>query len=123
MNEKKFDQALTLLKPLADQLGTTIHQLWAVLVHQAQINAFLILAFIGLWLGSLAGGSFVLKKHLKTQSRQTQERDLKTDVLAAFLIIDFAVGFIITLIIFPQAVTGLVNPQYWALQKILELVR
>ena len=122
MNEKKFDQALTLLKPLADQLGTTIHQLWAVLVHQAQINAFLILAFIGLWLGSLAGGSFVLKKHLKTQSQQTQERD-QTDVLAAFLIIDFAVGFIITLIIFPQAVTGLVNPQYWALQKILELVR
>jgi hypothetical protein len=110
-----------LLKDLATELGTTVEFLWAVLLKQAQVevilNGILILVTIMACLGSFYYFRWLNKKW---EDISYNDNDLWHIFISVFLGV-----FIICLIVFSaigiySMVTALMNPEYWALDKILQ---
>lgn len=109
----------TLLEKLAAQLGTTVEYLWAVLIKQTQIelqiNEFwmtvqltiaIILAILALW--ALIYGKY---------------RDDEVFYFLSFII--FLIGIIFMLSYFNNYFSNITlrtNPEYWALEQILDKI-
>ena len=118
------NQLVIMLGAIADKLGTTVEMLWGILLNQAKVSAVLSLIYIGFVL--IMGGSiYVLHKKFSKQINgysdynMYEEKDglgVLMTVLTA-LWICLAVGGIFEI---ENAITALLNPEYWALQEILE---
>ncbi len=112
-----IDKLTPLLQKLAEKLGTTAGAVWQMLVVQARVNFWIDILGIIFMTTLCAISSVYFKKALK------QEED--TPRLAWGLIFGFL--FIIWLLIIafdaPDAITSLLNPQYWALQNILSQLK
>ncbi len=105
------------LMELAAQLGTTVEHLWGVLVRQAQVEG--VLAVLTLTaIGAVGYGLYRLTKKYWCKTGQGE-----TEVL---LVGAWVLGVIFAAIPAAFAVhtlaTSLVNPEYWALQRILGLL-
>ena len=110
-------QALDLLETLSTKLGTTVDQMWAILLKQAPISAtidFIQYAMIG-----VAVWFFVkmVKKYWDDEMG-----DAKLFVVCATGMILGALS-IVAFSSFPNSVTALLNPDYWALKQILSAVK
>ena len=118
-----------LLEKIAEQLGTTVEYLWAVLIKQAAVSATMSIIYI---VGLVVVGLGLYRAHRKlmrviqgkthtTYYDEYGEAAAVPMVLAATLwliLVMFAVGFSI-----PNAITGLFNPEYWALKEILSQIK
>lgn len=114
------EQTAQLLEKLALRFGTTTEHLWSVLVKQAPITATINL----LLMGGLAITVLIVFSRLK---RKHEEKNLDFDNFG-----DAAITFGCFLMLFclvvwiccdlPTIISGLVNPEYWALQHILSAV-
>lgn len=107
------DQTAQLLKDLASQMGTTAEYLWGVLVRQAPISGtidLIITAVIFLVGIPLIYG---LKK-------ASAEREDSEGVWFIGMCI-WGIILIIFIVNLPSALTAIMNPEYWALNKILSL--
>lgn len=114
-----------LLQKLAEKLGTTVEYLWQVLLKQAQIDAFTtlfqfaLIALFGITLYRLH------KKFLKPISDDRYSDNLysKYDegIICPMFIgaIVFAILAICAFFSITDMVNGFLNPEYWALQRIL----
>lgn len=114
-----------LLEKLATKLGTTTEYLWSVLVRQARVSAtisclqMLIVAVFGIILYKTH--RFLIKK-VGGRSRYLEYQEG-----AAIPMIIGGVAFLILVIVcvcdIENVVNGFFNPEYWALDKILDKIK
>ncbi|HYD91835.1 MAG TPA: hypothetical protein VEA37_10160 [Flavobacterium sp.] len=110
-----------LLDKLASELGTTAEYLWSVLIKQAPISATVTLIQIAI----LCVIGFYLYKAHKRFAQLDQNNDSMYDnqfYLGPVMMCVFLVwGFLIVVAFFSidEIFYGYFNPEYWALQKIL----
>ena len=104
----------TLLRELAEKLGTTVEHLWGVLVKQAPISAGINILTITVWIIVLIIVGFYMRR-----KAVQWDKDIAPVLWGMFWA--FAAGaFAALCIIFGETVTALVNPEYWALKEILK---
>jgi H+/gluconate symporter-like permease len=124
MNEKIKE----IIQQLANQLGTTTEYLWNVLLKQAPIDATIgiILIIIVLIFGYLL---FKLHKKLIEKPKNDnynysyyEKYELGATFPMVFLAIIWVSCLIISMLNIHSIITGFLNPEYWALQKIMSLL-
>ena len=113
MNEK----ILEALTALANKLGTTAEYLWEVLVKQAVVAGVVSIALAVLFLVSVVLSFILVKKALRVTTEKLGAED-KVLIWALYTLLScgpagLAIGCI------GKAVTCFVNPEYWALTKII----
>lgn len=118
-----------LLEQLAQKLGTTSEYLWSILIKQAPVDATvtLIQAFL-----TILFGLFLWKTHKRLMKKETNDGYTETgygkyEELAA---IPMIIGTLIFVLFFCAAFlcigdvfNGYFNPEYWALDKILDKIK
>jgi hypothetical protein len=114
---------LELLQSLAAKLGTTADHLWGVMIRQARVSVItdllldcaLVLVIV-----------IAFKKIFPFFDRKIQE-DPEGDFLyilgTLFLGAVLVVCTVVAIFCVPDMVTKIANPEYWALQQILETVK
>jgi len=110
-----------LLEKLAKELGTTASYLWSVLIRQASISAsidclqYLILAIF----------TYIAVKLTKMSIERADEKDWDEVWMIAPIIGWIVIGILWIVVFFciPQTITGFINPEYWALDKILSQIK
>lgn len=120
------NQTTELLEKLAVQLGTTAEYLWSVLIVQARISAITDLIFFIL---AIVSGYFLYRTHLYL-SKETEdmyslyERKEEAVILPMFfVVIIWVIFFLVMFFSIGNIINGLFNPEYWALNKILNSIR
>lgn len=112
------DKTSTLLNQLATKLGTTGEYLWGVLVKQAAVAGVTDLIQYAVILGCVYG------YHKWANSEKRDFGDGGDSWPLALLVgIPLGIIVIIAFFCFPNTITAFVNPEYWALQRVLEAVR
>lgn len=106
-----------LLQQLAEQLNTTVPYLWEVLVNQAFYGGLINLTFLGVWM-FLSGVLFYVSYKLYNKIEDETDRIFTT---FALILIASAIS-IISLLCLPDQVNRVLNPEYWALNEIMEVV-
>lgn len=116
----------TMIRELADKLGTTSEYLFGVLVKQAPISSLTDLAVLSIWGLAVWLGFKAIRKNSKVPPATEEEEHPRSnwgdDAISValtvwgvftffFLLIS---GLSITLI-----VSGIFNPEYWALKQLL----
>ena len=109
-----------LLEKLAEKLGTTTEYLWEILVKQAYVSS-LTLLFQMCLIPILA--YLLYRVYKKNIDEYGDIEDLGVSIVLAA---GFVFTIFLTLIAFfeiSNMVNGFVNPEYWALDKILETLK
>ena len=131
MKEDLTKEVLSRLDGLAAQLHTTGAQLWQVLVAQAKVEAITDLVQLGVALVAGVGGTWACFK-LATLCANEADKPYKDKnegvIISAFIGalltgITAMIGSAVFLINSTSWVTPLLNPQYWALQQILNVFK
>ncbi len=109
-----------LLEQLASQLGTTVEHLWGVMLRQAPYSAILdIIQYI-----IIAIAVFFWWKMAKTVHRKIQggwdEILYFGFVGSGLILLAFCSAAFFS---FPDTITKIVNPEYWAFMKIMEKLK
>lgn len=120
------NQTTELLEKLAVQLGTTAEYLWSVLIVQARISAITDLIFLIL---AIVSGYFLYRTHLYLgkegeDMHSIYDRKDEAVIIPMFVgIIIWAIFFLVMFFSIGSIINGLFNPEYWALNKILNSIR
>lgn len=124
------EQTVQLLRDLAAKLGTTSEYLWQVLVKQAPISAIidiLLILLVGvaiyLWY-RLHRNLMVSKEWPDTGYKGTGYSRYEEGAMIPMALSGMAllVFLGISLACVPSIISGLLNPEYWALQQILHTI-
>jgi len=115
---------LLLLEKLAYELGTTTECLWVSLLKQAHLCAktsllfFIIVIIVGILLFKLH------KRLMKENKDEYSVFDLNGKFALPMIIgaISWAILFITSLTFLGDIINGFINPEYWALNKILNML-
>jgi len=121
------EQTTSLLRELASKLGTTAQNLWAILLHQAPIDATITLIQC---IVLIAFPIVLYRVHLKLlveddtnyQYDKYENNDAYAPIMI-FLAIGAFAGLILVVCSFNEIFNGYFNPQYWALEQILETIK
>lgn len=120
-----------ILEKLAEKLGTTTEYIWQILLNQATISAwtnisiFVFLILIGL-------GLFFLHLFLKNKRKidgvmDTYYNSIHGDMWFSIIGFSSIMWFLITTIFFFCSIDGVinafVNPEYWAMDKLLNIFK
>lgn len=111
-----------LLRELASKLGTTSEYLWSVLLRQALFSAITDTIMIVIW---MAVGYIIYKAHSRLEKKEEYYYDNHAGI-AVFMAISAAIWGIVMLFCFfsvPSIINGLFNPEYWALNRVLEALK
>lgn len=117
-----------LIEKLASKLGTTTEYLWSVLVKQAYVSSMIgIVVSIVLVVISYLITKGILKAYKKEQEKSNHDSWYSSMDNPLFMLgcvfgglFILAAGFII-LVNIGNIITGLTNPEYWALNKVLSV--
>ena len=114
-----------LLRELAAVLGVTVEHLWAVLIWQAQIGAIYSAAKAIMVLVAMVAYFKVAAPWLRILDADGTESDLEFNRIAVGVIGSFVVvaGVAIFCSLTFRAAAALLNPEYLALQEILQVLR
>lgn len=114
-----------LLSSIAETFNTTAEHLWEVTVNQAVINGIHQSIFMIMWM--------IMSYHLLTFLKEKMKSKLEEGGMFSigeqlvFLRIMFTLLLIITCALVPNCITGIItaffNPEYWALQNIMSLIK
>lgn len=115
-----------LLEKLAEKLGTTTEYLWSVLIHQAPISALTdLLYFVLVIIGGIV--IFIIHKRLMKKNKYGNNKYDDSDdgliVLMVVVTLVWAIIFIVCFFNIGNIITGFFNPEYWALNKVLGLLK
>lgn len=112
-----------LLTALAEKLGTTTEYLWGVLVSQAQVDAYIKLLFVGFTVLFIIAYSIFCKYTIKHWD-EIYSDDKEVVYVSLIILIGIAVLIFLGCAIdfTGKAIVGLLNPEYWALQQVLQLL-
>lgn len=119
-----------LLVALAEKLGTTVEHLWGVLITQARMEALGVTSTILFFTAVLAWASVLLYK------LSTDKKDKDGNLLSSAPLSNEASGLLLALVVvgwfllviavgfsLPYLITCISNPEYWALDQVLGLLR
>lgn len=110
------------LEQLAQAFNTTVDKLYPMLIKQAYVSgvsSILLILFSWIVLGVVV---HIFKKHgVKKGSYNTLTSGTVGFIIATVLI--SIVTVLITMIAGSNAITALINPEYWALTKVLYYVK
>ncbi len=115
-----------LLQGLAVKLGTTSEYLWAILLKQAPVFAWI---SIGYYVGTLLAVLMLwtFRKRIAASLTWCINEGEGTALLCFFGLIIAGIASLIWLFacifMFESVVTAFVNPEYWALDKVLDTVK
>ena len=113
------EKTLQALNALANKLGTTAEYLWGVLLRQAPITGALDLAVMAAWVAACV----LLVRFVRRKTRG-EDPEWSDEMGRVFAWAGAACACALTALIvgleFGQAVTAIVNPEYWALRQILK---
>ncbi len=118
MSEELQSQIGRLLAELAEQLGVAVEVMWAALIKQAYVEFVIwivgILFTAALWVATKKLHAAVEKGYESPSAGELMVAI--TGVIALALSIGLiAAGY--------DAITGLLNPEYWALKEILSALK
>jgi len=112
-----------LIEELANKLGTTTEYLWSILIHQARINAIinlfqlLILVIVGFAL-------YKAHQYFKGEDKDGYERYTEgTTFVMVMASITYCVLLIFAFCSIGDTVNGFINPEYWALNEVMSLLK
>ena len=114
-------EVTNLLQGLADRLGTTVEYLWGTLVRQAPIQAVTDSVYL-IALGGLYW--FLITRWRKFVKENTgyENEDSRAWFTAGIAIVGL-ICFLIASVTISGIVSGFLNPEYWALERILSLIK
>ena len=121
-----MEKLTPLLEKLAEKLGTTTEYLWGVLLKQAPITAAIELMYLVL---VILGGLALYKIHRRLSKEVEGKNSLYYDLEAVAAVpmgiatLIWSVIFIICFFSIGTIVTGFFNPEYWALNEIMNLIK
>lgn len=118
-----MEQIAPLLEKLAEQLGTTSEYLWAVLLRQAPVNVLVFLIHVLLFFVLTVAWIHISKPLAKTVAGQDWINEAPS---AAGLTVGWgtiALLWIWALASFENAIVAALNPEYWALQQVLDVIK
>ena len=116
------EQTIKMLEDLARSLGTTAEYLWEIMVRQAPINSFINLLLL---IFSIGLGYVLIQLHIefsKEDEAGFNSYENKEDVLRIMMLLGFTVWlgvFMYSIFSIGSTINGFVNPEYWALNEIL----
>jgi ABC-type multidrug transport system permease subunit len=121
------DRALDLLEKLASTFGTTSEYLWSVLLYQARVYAVSTLFQYLL----IAGYGYLLYRlHKKFSNKMPGSEDSYYYHYEGLLgvpmvigVVVFAILVITAFFIINYVASGLFNPEYWALDRVLDAMK
>lgn len=118
-------ETLQFLEQLAAKLGTTSEYLWGVLVSQAKWDAFISfiqMAFMAAWI------YWNIKLHLKFCKNMPGENYTYYAEYEAMAGIPMIIAGILSCILFffflngfNDLISSIVNPEYWALRRLIHI--
>lgn len=117
-------QVAEVVLELAAKLGTTSEYLWAVLVRQARVEAMLSVAAIAIMVSLFLASLFMVRWSWKWAHREEHGYEAEAAIVASCI----ASGVILVVMMvggfdcLSTAVTGFNNPEYWALNRVLEVL-
>ncbi len=115
-----------LLEQLAEKLGTTTEYLWGVLITQAKVSAIIDLIYIVL-VSIIGVIIYKVHKHLMKENENGDTRYYILEdsaVIPMFIVsIVWSVLFIVCFFSLGNIISGLINPEYWALEQVLDIVK
>lgn len=118
------EHTAVLLQGLANKLGTTSEYLWSILLKQAPVFATVALAQ---YVVTVVVMVLLWRFRVGISKAVTKGFEGDADILAFLGCAIFAivsVGWLLACIFtFGNVVTAIVNPEYWALEKILDTVK
>lgn len=127
------DFVKTNLEPLAEHLKVSVEWLWNILVNQVRVEAIVYLAIIILLTIKASVLLFIAFKSMKKakfgkgsyswvseNDRYTNTHGYITYWCGAIGAILMVVATITTVSLMPKIVTGLVNPEYGAIERIIQ---
>jgi len=103
---------------LANKFGATGTQLWEILIKQSMIDGYKNLIASIIFLAILIAGIILIKKAIKLNKKN--EYDENCEWFLGIGIIFIVVGFIISIITTCATIDNLANPEYQAIQSILQ---
>lgn len=115
------DQTTKLIETLANKLGTTSEYLWGILIRQAPISATIhCIGFFMILLIMLA--VYRVHKHAMNDDNKFSYNEN-----GEFIGVPIVISFVICLMVIaayivnsPKILAGFYNPEYWALNYILD---
>ena len=123
-----MEELTGLLEKLAEKLGTTTEYLWGVMINQAPISAtttlfqtlLVILFGLGLW----KAHKWLMKKEEEGNYAETRYDKYEGGAIIPMVIgvIIFVILSIICFCCIGDIVNGYFNPEYWALNKVLNML-
>lgn len=112
-----------LLNQLAIKLGTTIEHLWEILIRQAFISGIIdIFQYICIGVASY----YFIKYHYKISKNNKMDEGYDNGGVFVMMLTIGAILGIISIVAFfsiHDTITGFINPEYWALDKILDKIK
>ncbi len=115
-----MEELAPLLNELALQLGTTVEFLWGVLLRQAQVE---VIKGITYWIILIVLITVALKKVNFDFSEPVENEDFPSFLFAGILITTFIIALVMNVVNIDNILNALLNPEYWALQQILEVIK
>jgi hypothetical protein len=122
-------ETLDLVNKLAEKLGTTVDQLWLVLIKQARVEVITSLASIVLVWMILIAAFVVLYKNTKTPPATEENKYPEPKWSDEWSFIPWCFWGVFTVIAafysvdeITNSITTLMNPEYWALTQILNRI-
>lgn len=116
-----------LIRELAEKLGTTADHLWGVLCRQAIISGVTNLIVLGVWFFIIVWGYKIVARKTKcppkTETNPYPVSEWNGEgVACAWLVWGFLAGVSILIagLSLEYVVGSLLNPEYWALNKIVK---
>lgn len=122
---KMNDNTTKLIEQLAQKLGTTAEYLWSVLLKQAFVSAITDLMYLIL---VLLGGYGLFKLH-KFLSKVEDNGDCIYEdagfTVAVMIVatVIWAILFIVCFFSLGNIINGFFNPEYWALNEVLDTLK
>jgi hypothetical protein len=112
------------LEQYAAGLGTTAEYLWAIIIKQAYITGVSNLIWITIGVSILIGyGMFIFTCALKPIKNETTENIVIAGLIVGGVISLVAIMALTISEVMPETVTCFLNPEYWALQKAISIVK
>lgn len=107
----------SILEILAAKFGTTVEHLWEVMVRQSILIGSIELGVIFVWIILAVIALHYIKR--KTHGERSEWCDEKKEIAWGILCLFITLATIISGVCISGIISGIVNPEYWALQKLL----
>lgn len=116
------EQTIKLLEELSTKLGTTTEMLWGALIKQAPISSATSVLWVFLMFAVTL--TIIVITWRLNKKYNNPNNDTKDDGEIGFLTGCCVVLTIVTLAVWgceiPNMLSGFLNPEYWALQQLLQ---